>query len=464
MSDPLTLRSLIRRAGAGNRVVATQDYTLPLQSLQAGSSFAGNAAAFRDRSVILKVRDMAKAAAALIELDGLARRIFLSPPGWDAEKLAAAAQDIEADALACDDYLEPIPFRFDFVAPVEWPVASSNSSQAVLETSPQASLETEWVLPTSGTSGRPKLAVHNLRTLVGAIGPASRQEWATFYDIRRYGGLQIFLRALAGEGSLQLSGMDESAEAFLNRISGANVTHISGTPTHWRRVMMSGAGRRIDPGYVRLSGEIADDAALQGLAELYPRARVEHAYASTEAGVVFTVGDGHAGFPADLLDRRGDIEMKVVDGALRVRSPRRALRLIGEDAPRLVDEDGFVDTGDMIEQRGERCLFVGRRGGIINIGGAKAHPEEIEAALNAHEAVSASRAFARKNPITGALVMADVVLRVDPLREGEPVREGLNQDILAFCRARLPAYMVPVRLRFVSDLPMTDAGKMVRHG
>ena len=64
-----------------------------------------------------------------------------------------------------------------------------------------------------------------------------------------------------------------------------------------------------------------------------------------------------------------------------------------------------------IERRGDRCYFVGRRGGVINVGGVKIHPEEVEAALNSHATVRASRVFARKNPITGALVCADVVLR-----------------------------------------------------
>ena len=103
--------------------------------------------------------------------------------------------------------------------------------------------------------------------------------------------------------------------------------------------------------------------------------------------------------------------MKVVDGALRVRSDRCALRFLGADAPALADEDGFVDTGDIVERRGDRLYFVGRRSGVINVGGAKVHPEEVEAALNAHAAVRASRVFARKSPITGALVFAEVVLR-----------------------------------------------------
>ncbi len=94
------------------------------------------------------------------------------------------------------------------------------------------------MLPTSGTSGPPKLAVHTLATLVGAIAPAPLQEWATFYDIRRYGGLQIFLRALAGQGSLRLSGVDEPIDDFLDRLGAVGVTHISGTPTHWRKALL----------------------------------------------------------------------------------------------------------------------------------------------------------------------------------------------------------------------------------
>src|SRR6266498_2919198 len=71
----------------------------------------------------------------------------------------------------------------------------------------------------------------------------------------------------------------------------------------------------------------------------------------------------------------------------------------------LADAEGFVDTGDMVELRGERYHFVGRRGGIINIGGLKVHPEEVEAVINRHESVRMSRARSRRSPITGAIVV-----------------------------------------------------------
>ena len=300
---------------------------------------------------------------------------------------------------------------------------------------------------------------HTLRTLMGAIADPPLQQWATFYDIRRYGGLQIFLRALSGRGSLTLGTEGENLNLTLARFGDAKITHISGTPTHWRKVLMSGEGRRIDPEYVRLSGEIADEVLLSALRAFYPRAVIEHAYASTEAGVVFAVDDGRAGFPADWIDRDGAVQMKIVDDALHVRSDRCARRFLGKNAPALTDKDGFVDTGDMIERRGDRCYFVGRRGGIINVGGIKIHPEEVEAALNSHATVRASRVFARKNPITGALVCADVVLR-----EGCAADENSEFEILSACRALLGPQSVPAALRFVADLPMTAGGKLARHG
>ena len=76
--------------------------------------------------------------------------------------------------------------------------------------------------------------------------------------------------------------------------------------------------------------------------------------------------------------------------------------------------EGFVDTGDALELRGDRYYFVGRRDGIINVGGLKVHPEEVEAVINRHPRVRMSLVRTRKNPITGALVVADVVLNTGP--------------------------------------------------
>lgn len=452
MPETLSLVSLIQRGSGRGRIVATRDHVLPLDEFERASSLGSHLANLRGRSVILMVQDMAKAAAGLIDLDGCARRIVLCPPGWELSRLESTAHAAEVDALVFDGDGDAPQISVEVAAACRLPLQR-------LDTPRLTYCETEWILPTSGTSGPPKLVIHTLRTLTGAIADAPRRQWATFYDIRRYGGLQIFLRAVSGQGSLNLDGGGESVGSLLDRFGAAGVTHISGTPSHWRKVLMSGKGRRIDPDYVRLSGEIADDAVLGALRALYPRAHIEHAYASTEAGVVFAVDDGRAGFPASWLDGDGPVRLRVVDGSLHVRSKRCALGLLGEGAAHLADKEGFVDTGDVVDRRGDRLYFVGRRNGIINVGGAKVHPEEVEAALNAHSAVRASRVFARKSPITGALVFAEVVLR-----HGRQADAASEREILAACGAHLAPHMVPAGLRFVADLPMTDGGKIARHG
>jgi acyl-coenzyme A synthetase/AMP-(fatty) acid ligase len=197
------------------------------------------------------------------------------------------------------------------------------------------------------------------------------------------------------------------------------------------------------------------------LKRAFPRASIGHAYASTEAGVGFAVNDGLEGFPASLVEQSRDgVDMKIEDGSLRIRSTRTARAYVGRHVVALTDGDGFVDTGDMVELRGDRYHFVGRRGGIINIGGRKVHPEEIESVINAHPEVRMSRAKSRRSPITGSIVVADVVLA-----EGHDARpvDDIRDEILAECRAHLMSHKVPAILRFVPSLDMTAAGKLARH-
>ena len=445
------LRWIEEGRGRGS-VVATRDCVLPLDGLEHGTSLGRDLNGLRGLSVVLSVQDIAKAAAALIELDGLARRIVLCPPGWEPSRLEFAAVTAQADALIYDGDAEPPSVYLRHSAPCRLPLQPLESPRV-------ADFDTEWVLPTSGTTGPPKLVVHTLGTLTGAIVDAPLQRWATFYDIRRYGGLQIFLRAMLGHGPLVVGTEGEDIGSTLARFGDARITHISGTPTHWRKVLMSGEGHRISPDYVRLSGEIADQTILSALRAFFPRARIEHAYASTEAGVVFAVNDGKPGFPARWIEDGGDVQMKIMDNTLRVRSNRCARRFLGDEAPALTDEEGFVDTGDIVERRGDRCYFMGRRGGVISVGGLKVHPEEVEAALNSIEQVCASRVFARKSPVTGALVCAEVVLR-----NGCAADADTELKILSACRARLGPHFSPVGLRFVADLPITAGGKIARYG
>jgi acyl-coenzyme A synthetase/AMP-(fatty) acid ligase len=411
--------------------------------------------------VLVATTDQLTAALALIELDGVARRLVLCPPDLPLSHLPFVMDSADVDAIVSDRS----SLELDHPAAKDVVQCSPTIVPANCECGP--SYQTEWVLLTSGTTGLPKLAAHTLASLRGAIGDGSAPErefvWSTFYDIRRYGGLQIFLRAVLTGASLVLSNTQEPTADFLARAGAHGVTHISGTPSHWRRELMSPAAHLIAPQYVRLSGEIVDQAILNRLRSVYPHAKIGHAFASTEAGVAFDVNDGQAGFPATFIGRgRGDVDMKVEDGSLRIRSSRTSTRYIGRPDKPLRDPDGFVDTGDALELRGDRYYFVGRRDGVINVGGLKVHPEEVEAVINRHPEVRMSLVRTRKNPITGALVVADVVLDKDPSSGGAQNVE-LQQEIHQLCREVLPRHKVPAIINIVPALTVAATGKMARH-
>jgi acyl-coenzyme A synthetase/AMP-(fatty) acid ligase len=432
-------------------------HRVPLAALAAGNPLSAEPRSLEGAHVLIRTRSQLHAALALVTLDGIAARLVIAPPDLKDEHLPEVVVRARIDAMVSDG---------EGIAGVRH-VAVSMQLAAAADAARER--DSEWVMFTSGTTGLPKMVAHSLAGLTGAIAPRAASDhivWGTFYDIRRYGGLQILLRALLGGASLVLSEPQEAVGDFLTRLGKAGVTHLTGTPSHWRRALMSPAIGRIAPRYLRLSGETADQAVLDALKAQFPDAALGHAYASTEAGVGFEVTDGLEGFPADFVGREGPVEMRVVEGGLQLRSPRTAKGYIGETEA--LKNDGWVDTGDMVEQRRsvrasegnqDRYHFAGRRGGIINVGGLKINPEEVEAVINRHPGVALSRVSGRRNPITGAIVVAEVVL-ADIANDNANFREAL----LAFCREKLPAFKVPAMLRFVRKLELTAGGKLARHG
>ncbi len=433
------------------------------EDLARGNTFHYRADDYRGRSVVLATADPFATIAAMIQLDGVARRIVLYPPDLLFEHLAFVAETAAADFVVADQPVpEAIRSRMECIVPCARKPAEGN---VVSGTHNRASeFETEWVLLTSGTTGLPKLTVHTLASLAGAIEQKASVSpsvvWSTFYDIRRFGGLQIFLRAALTGTSLVLKGAGEPAADFLARAGAQGVTHISGTPSHWRGALMSDSAHKIAPQYVRLSGEIADQAILNHLRLQYPQAKLAHAFASTEAGVAFEVNDGLMGFRAEVLAQNPSIEMKVEGGTLRIRSDRTAVCYLGRESQLLKDGEGFVDTGDLLELRAGRYYFAGREDGTINVGGLKVHPEEVEAVINRHPQVSMSLVRMKKSPITGAIVIADVVLKTpQPVPGGFP---RMQRNIMQFCRGELALHKVPAAINFVPALAVAETGKLIR--
>jgi acyl-coenzyme A synthetase/AMP-(fatty) acid ligase len=171
-------------------------------------------------------------------------------------------------------------------------------------------------------------------------------------------------------------------------------------------------------------------------------------YASTEYGSIASVGDGLPGFPLAALyseDGNPTSHLKVVDDELWVRSTATA------------DQEAWHPTGDLVEIIDGRVIFEGRTSEVINVGGVKVHPLPIESKIAALERVALARVFGRPNPMTGAIVAAEVV-------PASGIEDTDHDEIRAEIRAavaNLPPAWQPRSIKFV-DAIETLGEKTVR--
>jgi non-ribosomal peptide synthetase component F len=278
--SPREIFALRDRLGpVAGRTISDPRHVIALSALDAQSCLGGFGNELAGRAVLLATSGQLLAGLAMIEIDGVAQRMLLCPPDLKDDHLASIMIDADIDAVVTDQPERFAGLAVDLMLTITLPQP--------VDVRAQTSRATEWLMLTSGTSGVPKIVGHTLDGLCGAIigdSPAPGAAipvWATFYDIRRYGGLQIFLRAIVGGGSMVLSDADEPLADHIIRLNARGVTHMSGTPSHWRKLLMSGSAAGFAPRYVRLSGEIADQPVLDGLSHAFPAASIGHAYAST---------------------------------------------------------------------------------------------------------------------------------------------------------------------------------------
>jgi len=318
-------------------------------------------------------------------------------------------------------------------------------------------------ISTSGTTGRPKLAWHSLDALLGRVhapgGDHPRPRWLLTFHPASFAGLQVLLTALVSGASL-ISVSNPSVASLAEAAIQHRPTHLSATPTFWRSFLaiLGPAPVELSLRQITVGGEAVDQATLDRLAAAFPGAGIAHIYASTEAGSLFSVRDRRAGFPAAWLREPVEgVQLRIRGGVLEVRSPRAMLGYAGGESPhRSLTDDGWLSTNDRVDIRGDRVEFLGRVDSIINVGGAKASPEAIEAVLLDVPGVVEAQVYGARNPITGEVVAADICLE-----RGIPEAQA-KAAILERARSRLQAHEVPRVLRFVDTVAVSDTGKKKR--
>ncbi|ABI76274.1 AMP-binding domain protein [Hyphomonas neptunium ATCC 15444] len=310
---------------------------------------------------------------------------------------------------------------------------------------------------TSGTTGAPKIASHSLNALMSrakaAMHPGNRgAKWLLTYQPTGFAGVQVQLTAVVGRGVV-VAPEQRTPAGFLEAAKANGVTQISATPTFWRAFLMVIRPGDLNLRQITLGGEAADQSTLDRIKKAFPEARVTHIYASTEAGVVFSVHDGREGFPAEWLETETQgVTMRVSDGFLHIRTPNAMGGYVSDTAQPKLD-DGWLATADRVEIRGDRAFIVGRDDSTINVAGSKVYPLMVEQFLLRQAGVIEAHVYGVSNPISGQLVAADVVIEpgLDPA--------ATRSAILAACRENLAQYQVPRAFKVVDAIAVRESGK-----
>jgi acyl-CoA synthetase (AMP-forming)/AMP-acid ligase II len=397
------------------------------------------------RAVAICLRSPISFVAVTMALDGRVSKLLLLSPDLSSTDVQTLMNQSDMDILITD--------REDLVkVGIGWRWKECNATYESL-------CETVWQMTTSGTTGVPKIAQHTLESLTATLRsakPGYKPIWGLLYEASRFAGLQVLLQSLLGGGCLIAP---DRALAFQDQIAevvATGCTHLSATPTLWRKILMLPLARSLKLQQITLGGESADTRILDALAKQYGGARIAHIYASTEIGVGFSVTDGKQGFPLHYLDpKESRPHFKVKEGVLWVKSA-------SADQPTITfngtpDDNGFICTGDCVEIMGNRVFFSGRKDAYVNVGGTKIQLEHVENVIRQHAAVMDCQVSMKPNAMTGALLALQVVA----MNANTDPKEFIG-EIRKWCRDHLPREAQPGSATMVIELDRNASGKLRR--
>lgn len=382
----------------------------------------------------------------LFVLDGIVKRVLLLPDELNDVQKKEFLQKAQIEYLV---YLEDNKLIYE------------NNDLSIQENSDSNNFHTEWIIPTSGTTKTPKLISHTLDSLTHSLKKDLEKgkdyTWGLLYDMYRFAGIQVYLQSIISGSKLIVPDKNISLKNTVNLFIKKGCNSLSATPSYWRKLLMVPEISKIQLRNITLGGEIADAGILNNLKRKFPNAKIRHIYASTEAGVGFSVTDGKPGFPLDFLKNGVNDTLLRIDSndILLIKPQDTSQRYIGSED--FYDSDGFINTGDKVKVKGDRVYFLGRDSGAINVGGNKVQPEEIESTLLELDLISHAYVYSKKNPFTGNIVCVDIVPKDEKFDSQE-----LKSMIFSYCRNKLENYKVPAIINFVDEIKISDSGKLSR--
>jgi len=312
------------------------------------------------------------------------------------------------------------------------------------------------VLFTSGTSGEPKAAVHIFSRLLTKF-KTKRDSLKTinFLLFDHWGGLNTLFHTLSNAGVV-LTIRERSPDAVCEFIENYKVELLPASPTFLNLLLLSEAYKRHDLSSLKIityGTEPMPESTLAKLNKTFPEIKLKQTYGLIELGVlrakskddnslwVKVGGDGY--------------DLRIRDGILQIKAESSMLGYL--NAPSPFTEDGYFITGDAVESDGEYIKILGRKSEIINVGGDKVYPSEVESIIQEMDNIAEVTVYGEKNAITGMIVCAKVRL------SNEEDHREFTQRIKKYCGSKMNKYMIPVKIVYTNEEQTTQRLKKKRH-
>lgn len=340
---------------------------------------------------------------------------------------------------------------------IRWQARTPRCAPHPLVATLAATGEAGLVIFTSGSTGRPRGAVHSVQRFLGKFDrPGRALRTLPFLQFDHVAGMDTLLYTLSAGGSLVVAARRDPP-TICSLIETTGVEVLSTSPSFLRLLWASGAAAGRDLASVKVvtyGSEPMDAATLQRVAQLFPQARLSQKYGTTELGAPRTVSRGDDSLWIR-IEGEG-VRAEVRDGLLWIRSAGAFLGYLDDAGGAARQTGGWYCTGDLVEQDGPWVRVLGRGGELINVGGEKVVPAEVEAAILELDDVAAVAVSGQTHPLLGQVVTARVQLA--PGADAASIETRVRRH----CRARLPRHAVPVTVDLATEPLTNDRQKVQR--
>jgi acyl-coenzyme A synthetase/AMP-(fatty) acid ligase len=315
------------------------------------------------------------------------------------------------------------------------------------------------ILFSSGSTGRPKAMIHNLNHLLSSYLDR-RPKHISFLVLLMFdhiGGLNTMLNCL-GMGAKIVIPNSRNPEYICQLIEQYKVNVLPTSPTFLNLLYISGAYESYDLSSLKMityGTEPMPESLLVKLKEIFKKVKFLQTFGTSETGIAKTVSKSSTSTFIKIDDPNQ--EYKIVDGELWLRSKTQILGYLNHNNDSFT-EDGWFKTGDLVEETEDGFIkIIGRNKEIINVGGEKVLPSEVESVILEVPEITDCLVYGKSNSITGQMVVANVLLQ----QEGKDTKE-VKRLIKSHCQQKLDAYKVPSKIAFVNEIKYSERGKKVR--